>query len=113
MRQLILAAVLASSAGVAEAQTWAQRPTTEEFQREYPPEALQAGIEGEVVLRCIIVEDGRLMACVTVSEEPTGWGFGQAAHRLSRLYRVDASVLSGLNGRRGVVEVVIHFPRRE
>jgi len=113
MRHLMFAVVFASLTGAAEAQTWAQRPTNEEFQREYPPEALAAGVQGVVVLHCLVIEDGRLMACVPISETPEGWGFGAAAQRLPRLYRVDPSVLANAGARRGRLEVEIAFPRRE
>ena len=112
MRQLSFAVALAAAFGTAQAQQWAQRPSDEEFELHYPSEARRAGIEGVVILTCILGEDGRLWACIPTSEEPAGHGFA-AAQQLSRLYRVDASVLAGLNGQRGILEVEINFPRRD
>lgn len=114
MRHVLFAAIFASFAGAADAQTWAQRPTTEEFQREYPPAALEAGVEAVVILHCLSVrEGGRLLACVPISEEPAGWGFADAALRLSRLYRLDPSVFANTASDRVQFELEIAFPRRE
>jgi periplasmic protein TonB len=113
MRHVLFAAILASFAGAADAQTWAQRPTAEEFQREYPPEALEAGVEAVVVLHCLSMGDGRLSACVPISEEPAGWGFANAALRLSRLYRLHQSVFANAGSDRVQFELEIAFPRRE
>jgi len=77
----------------AEAARWRQRkaemglrasgPTEEEMLAAYPIEAAAAAIEMTVMLRCDL--DGALFAtkCRIETEEPAGWGFGEAALKLS------------------------------
>jgi TonB family protein len=48
------------------------------IQRYYPEAARAAGVEGRVVLDCVINERLRF-DCTVRSEDPSGWGFGQAA----------------------------------
>lgn len=57
-------------------------------QRTFYPSAAQAqGIGGQVVLECLVGEDGRT-ACEVVEETPTGMAFGAAALRMSEDWRV-------------------------
>ncbi|MBL8531036.1 MAG: TonB family protein, partial [Hyphomonadaceae bacterium] len=67
--------------------TWIERPTGRDFARFYPPRALERNQEGRVTLDCIVNADGRI-SCTVTSEEPSGWGFGEAAVRISRSFRM-------------------------
>jgi protein TonB len=51
---------------------------------EYPPEAARAGVEGEVKLRLLVDETGRVRQ-VTVLSDP-GYGLGPAAARIARRF---------------------------
>jgi protein TonB len=46
---------------------------------EYPPVARRAGIEGKVVLKAVIDEDGRVVSIRVLSEPPIDVGFTEAA----------------------------------
>ena len=53
-------------------------------------EVTNVGIDGATVLDCLVMESGRLN-CLVASEQPTGWGFGDAALDVARDFRVDLS----------------------
>lgn len=63
---------------------WAVRPSID-----YPEAAARAGIEeGKVELICEALADGRIGACRTLSETPTGYGFAAAADQGMRTARI-------------------------
>ena len=59
-------------------------PSASDVQDAYPGPAYVQGVQGLVMLVCTILENRRL-ACVVDREAPQGYGFGDAALRLSRL----------------------------
>lgn len=64
---------------------WLQRPSgLEDY---YPRRALLRGVEGQVMLDCLVTTSGTL-SCAVVSETPANWGFAEAALRISRDYRM-------------------------
>lgn len=52
---------------------WAQQP-----QMEYPRRALDAGVSGYASISCIVNEVGEARLCQIESEDPSGFGFGDA-----------------------------------
>ena len=64
--------------------------------------------EGRVTLDCIVDGDGRI-SCTVVSEDPTGWGFGEAAMRISRNFRAAAQTSDGRPTSGGRTRVPITF----
>jgi protein TonB len=72
---------------------WTRRPNN--LARYYPPRALSRGIEGAVVLDCIVRVSGTL-DCAPISETPAGWGFGDAALRISREHAMTPAMRNGL-----------------
>jgi hypothetical protein len=75
---------LASSAAVAQpAPTWAAAPTTADMTAAYPAKARAAGVGGEVLLSCTINARRSMYACMPISEEPKGYGFGTVARKLA------------------------------
>lgn len=71
---------------------WTRRP--ENLARYYPRRALERGVEGVVMLDCLVSVDGSL-SCATVSETPSGWGFADAAHRMAREHRMAPATRDG------------------
>jgi TonB family protein len=64
-------------------------PSTADIGIAYPRAAFRKGLSGSVVLDCASENDGGLADCRVVSENPAGHGFGLAALRLSRNYRLE------------------------
>lgn len=74
--------------------TFTQRPSGRDFERFFPPRALERGQSGRVMLDCIVAADGRI-SCSVSSEDPPGWGFGEASIRASREFRVAPATTDG------------------
>jgi len=55
------------------------RPTRQEIMNHYPPAALQQQITGRATVECEVIADGLLDHCRTLEEDPSGYGFGDAA----------------------------------
>lgn len=55
--------------------------------RYYPAAAARANISGRAVLDCLVQAGGLLGDCKVVSETPLGWNFGEAALKMSVLFR--------------------------
>lgn len=87
---------------------WLERPNARDFARYYPERALERGQEGRVNLACIVAADGRI-SCSVTSEDPQGWGFGEAALRISRHFRMSPQTRDGAATSGGRVNVPIRF----
>ncbi|MFZ2029344.1 MAG: energy transducer TonB [Vitreimonas sp.] len=87
---------------------WLQRPSTQDFNRFYPSRASDRGQEGRVILNCTVAASGRI-TCGVSSEDPEGWGFGEAALRISQSFRAAAQTSDGRATSGGQVRVPITF----
>jgi periplasmic protein TonB len=72
---------------------WLQRPS--DLARYYPRRALDAGVEGQVVLDCLVGTNGRL-SCAVASETPARWGFGAAALAMARDHQMEPAMRDGV-----------------
>ena len=88
--------------------TWIERPNASDFTRYYPPRALSDGQGGRVLLSCVVGATGRI-ECSVASEDPSGYGFGQAALRISRHFRMSPRLEDGRPTEGGRVRVPISF----
>jgi protein TonB len=86
--------------------TWLERPSGEVFASNYPTEALRNGVEGRVVLDCMVVAFGRL-TCTIAFEDPPGQGFGAATLNIARSFRLAAQTADGTPTAGGRVRVPI------
>jgi hypothetical protein len=68
--------------------------TTPDAVRFYPIRALERNMEGVAEVACYVLPDYRAI-CGTVSETPTGWGFGENAERAMRAARVQEVASNG------------------
>ena len=118
MHRLLAALFLVlATAGAAQAQpalhalrgdevSWASKPTGEQIADVFPDKAMRQSVSGRIMLECQTTKTGSLASCVILSETPRDFGFGAAALKLSRYFRMNAKtadvVLEG-----GVVELPI------
>lgn len=72
---------------------WRRRPS--DLGRYYPERAIQRGVEGEVLLDCLVGTSG-LLNCSVSQETPASWGFGEAALRISRDYQMAPATRNGV-----------------
>jgi protein TonB len=61
----------------------------------YPNRAQRMNVEGRVTFQCIANLDGTLSDCSIVSEDPPGYGFGDATLKLTHLFRARPEALNG------------------
>ena len=72
---------------------WAVKPSGEDLAHLYPPLAQVLRLSGRTSMRCQALTSGELRGCVIVSEQPKGFGFGDAALLSAAGYRMKPSKL--------------------
>ena len=74
---------------------WLSRPDAAEMAREYPVRALELDRTGQAVLQCMVTAAGSLTACSVTQETPANFGFGVAALRLAKRFRMSPRTEDG------------------
>ena len=73
---------------------WLEQPDARDFARLYPDRAEQETVSGRATMECIVAIDGRLNCRIT-SEDPLGYGFGDATLNISREFRLAPETSDG------------------
>lgn len=91
---------------------WVRKPSGEALMRAYPERAIAANVTGSATLSCAVRVNGTLTDCQVVSETPGGYGFGRAATRLSRDFRMSPRTVDGqaVGGARVTVGIRFTLP---
>jgi hypothetical protein len=88
---------------------WLRQPSAEDMARYFPTQAQMAGIKGgRALLDCTVHVDSTA-SCVVASESPSGYGFGDAAMNLSRLFRFRPATRDGVPFESGDLKVPVGF----
>lgn len=88
---------------------WVSRPSPDDMARFYPPRAVEDEVTGDTRIRCTVTTYGTLTECEVVSETPADQGFGEAALRASRQFRMRPRAADGQPVEGGVVTVPIRW----
>lgn len=87
---------------------WLGRPTGSDFARYYPYAAVDVSRPGYVVLICTVIAEGALN-CTVGHESPRYWGFGDAALRIARAFRIAPQTETGQSTEGATIRLPIRF----
>ncbi len=88
---------------------WSARPSADDVARYYPDRAQRMEVSGRAEISCTVLSTGKLTGCTVVSEDPADQGFGDAALKLSKLFKMRPQTKEGAPTNGGTVRIPIRF----
>lgn len=88
---------------------WIHQPSGAQLAGAYPGRALDLGVAGSVTLLCAVGVDGQVRDCKVAEETPRDYGFGPAALKLSRWFKIRPETENGQAVDGALVRVPLKF----
>lgn len=95
-----------------KAAVWTRIPTGNDIANYYPASAARNGISGWAAIQCLATDKGLLAECRVLGESPRDQHFGDAALKLSRLFKLAPADKTGRSVAGGaiIVPIVLTIP---
>lgn len=91
---------------------WSSRPDAADMERYYPERAKRLDLNGRATIQCRVTAKGAVTDCSVIAEDPMGYAFGDAALKLSKLFKMKPKLQDGQAVEGATVKIPIAFQLR-